>query len=50
MLPVQHLMKFITDLIVAIGVGLAIGFIESDIILGLLMFTVMLTLCRFNLF
>ena len=47
---VQHLMKFITDLIVAIGVGLVIGFIESNIVLGLLMFTVMLTLCRLNLF
>ena len=43
-------MKFITDLLVAVGVGFVIGLIESNIVLGLLMFTVMLTLCRLNLF
>ncbi len=43
-------MKFTADLIVAIGVGVAIGIIENNIVLGLLMFVVMLTLCRFKLF
>ena len=50
MLPVQYLMKFIADLIVALGVGIAIGIIENNIVLGMLMFVVMLILCRLKLF
>ena len=43
-------MKLFEDLIVAIGVGVTTGIIENNIVLGLLMFVVMLTLCRFKLF
>ena len=50
MLPLQYLMKFIADLIVAFGVGVVTGIIESNIVLGLIMFVVMLILCRLNLF
>ena len=43
-------MKLFEDLIVAIGVGVTTGIIENNIVLGVLMFVVMLTLCRFKLF
>ena len=43
-------MKLFEDFIVAIGVGVTTGIIENNIVLGLLMFVVMLTLCRFKLF
>ena len=43
-------MKFIADLIVAFGVGTIIGIIENNIVLGVLMFVLMLILCRFGLF
>ena len=38
------------DFIIDGGVGVTTGIIENNIVLGVLMFVVMLTLCRFKLF